>query len=154
GSVKGSPTPLNARTFILFFIAPSPAGSRRARSFGDMESNNFIADVFPWARTQPEGSLSCAPSLDFIRKREADSLARLRAQSWFSGWRWSRLRRTPAWEVAPERGPPEAPRELRPEQVVAERAGEAMGAEAVEQFNDRMVRPNSCLRSMVWNTRD
>jgi hypothetical protein len=70
----------------------------------------------------------------------------LRAPSWFSAWRWPRLRRTPAWEAAPEQGLPEAPLELRPEQAVAERAwavGAEAEAEAAEQFIDRMVKPNS-----------
>jgi hypothetical protein len=48
------------------------------------QSNNFIADVFLGRQTQPEGSLPCAPTFDFIRKGKADSLARLRAESWFS----------------------------------------------------------------------
>jgi hypothetical protein len=84
--------------------------------------------------------LPCAPSFVFIRKGKADLLARLRAESWFSAWHWPRLRRTPAWEAAPEQALPEAPLELRLERVVPERV-EAVGA--AEQFIDRMVKPNS-----------
>jgi hypothetical protein len=118
------------------------------------QSNNFIADVF-LGRQLGLKDLSCASSLVFIRKGKADSLARLRAEPWFSAWRWPRLRRTPAWEAAPvqalpvaavelrpEPELPEAPLELRPEQAVAEGA-EAVGVEAVEPFIDRVVKPNS-----------
>jgi len=89
--------------------------------------------------------------LDFIRKGKADSLARLRAESSFSAWRWPRLRRTPAWEAAweqalpaaalpLEQGLPEAPQELRPERAAA------VGAAAVgtpKQLIDRMDKPSS-----------
>jgi len=85
--------------------------------------------------------------LDFIREGKADSLARLRAESSFSAWRWPRLRRTPAWEAAweqalpaaalpLEQGLPEAPPELRPE-----RAATAVGTP--KQLIDRMDKPSS-----------
>ena len=96
----------------------------------------------------------------YLKKKNRFACA-LASGVWFSAWRWPRLRRTPAWEAAPEQalpaavvqrplepepapepeqGLPEAQLELRPAQAVADRA-EAVGT--AEQFIDRIVKPNS-----------
>jgi hypothetical protein len=46
----------------------------------------------PW-----EGSLQCPSFLAPIVKRGADTLARSRVESWFSAWRWRRLRPMRPW---------------------------------------------------------
>jgi hypothetical protein len=115
-------------------------GRGRAR-----RANRIISSpmCFVGSSSHYEGSLRCPSFFNPIVKRRAGSLARSRAESWFSAWRWRRLRPLPAWGAAPEEALAQAALELRPERAAAERGqagARALGA--AQQFIARMAKPN------------